>query len=138
MIESVWHTLVSGLPVLAAHFGVTILMLVAGIWIYTRITPYDELELIRGGNIAAAVSLAGASLGLAIPLAFCMAVSVNVVDIVMWGLVALGIQLAGFRVTDWLLRDLPGRIRAGETGPAILLASIKLSIAAINAAAITG
>jgi len=64
-------------------------------------------------NAAAAVSLSGACLGLAIPLAFCMAASVNTLDIVLWGVAAIVIQLIGFRITDWLLKELPSRIEAG-------------------------
>ena len=138
MTESVVQSLISGLPVLVLHFGITVVMLVIGIWVYTKITPYDEFQLIRGGNTAATVSLSGACIGLAIPLAFSMAASVNVLDIVLWGIAAIVIQLIGYRVTDWLLRDLPQRIQSGEMGPAILLVAIKISIAAINAAAIAG
>ena len=137
-MEAVLQSLISGLPVLVLHFGITVVMLIVGIWVYTKITPYDEFYLIRQGNIAAAVSLSGACVGLALPLAFCMAASVNAMDIVLWGVAAILIQLTGFRVTDWLLRDLPARIESGEIGPAILLVGIKLSVAAINAAAITG
>jgi len=136
--ESVLQSLLSGLPILVMHFLVTVIMLVIGIRVYTFITPYDEFDLIRGGNVAAAVSLAGACLGLAIPLAFCMAASVNTLDIVLWGAAALAIQLLGFRVTDWLLKDLPSRIVAGEMGAAILLVGVKLSVALINAAAVAG
>lgn len=138
MAESVLQSLLSGLPILVMHFLVTVIMLVIGIRVYTFITPYDEFDLIRGGNVAAAVSLAGACLGLAIPLAFCMAASVNTLDIVLWGAAALAIQLLGFRVTDWLLKDLPSRIVAGEMGAAILLVGVKLSVALINAAAVAG
>lgn len=138
MFESVLQSLMTGLPILVAHFGLTLVMLAIGIWVYIKITPYDEFQLIREGNTAAAVSLAGACLGLAIPLGFCLASSVNVWDIVLWGLVALVIQLVGFKITDWLLKDLPQRIEQGELGPAITLVGIKLSVAVINAAAITG
>ena len=41
-------------------------------------------------------------------------------------------------VTDLVLKDLPRRIVDGEMGSAILLVSIKLGAAAINAAAVTG
>ena len=67
MFESVVQSLVAGLPVLVLHFGITITMLIAGIWVYTKITPYNEFQLIREGNVAAAVSLSGACIGLAIP-----------------------------------------------------------------------
>jgi putative membrane protein len=46
--------------------------------------------------------------------------------------------LIAFRVTDIVLKDLPNRIVDAEMGPAILLVSIKLAAAAINAAAVTG
>ena len=137
-MEAEFQSLVVGLPVLVLHFIVTVVMLALGIWLYTLTTPYEDFELVRRGNIAAAVSLSGATLGLALPLAFCMATSVSVLDIVLWGLVALLIQLVSYRVADWLLRDLPRRIVAGEVGAALYLVSVKLSVAALNAAAIAG
>jgi len=123
---------------LLTHFGVTIVMLVVGAFIYIKITSHDEMALIRDGNNAAAVSLSGAILGLAIPLAFCMANSVNVYDIVIWGLVTLVIQLVTFWIIDLWLRDLSRKIEDGQVGTAILLASVKLAVASINAAAISG
>ena len=132
------QSFLSGIPFLLTHFGVTIVMLVVGAFIYIKITSHDEMALIRDGNNAAAVSLSGAILGLAIPLAFCMANSVNVYDIVIWGLVTLVIQLVTFWIIDLWLRDLSRKIEDGQIGTAILLASVKLAVASINAAAISG
>jgi len=132
------QSFLSGIPFLLTHFGVTIVMLVVGAFIYIKITSHDEMALIREGNNAAAVSLSGAILGLATPLAFCMANSVNVYDIVIWGLVTLVIQLVTFWIIDLWLRDLSKRIEDGQVGTAILLASVKLAVASINAAAISG
>tara|TARA_B100000674_G_scaffold340470_1_gene284596 strand:+ start:158 stop:583 length:426 start_codon:yes stop_codon:yes gene_type:complete len=132
------QSFLSGIPFLLTHFGVTIVMLVVGAFIYIKITSHDEMALIKDGNNAAAVSLSGAILGLAIPLAFCMANSVNVYDIVIWGLVTLVIQLVTFWIIDLWLRDLSRKIEDGQVGTAILLASVKLAVASINAAAISG
>lgn len=132
------QSFLSGIPFLLTHFGVTIVMLVVGAFVYIKITSHDEMALIRDGNNAAAVSLSGAILGLAIPLAFCMANSVNVYDIVIWGLVTLVIQLVTFWIIDLWLRDLSRKIEDGQVGTAILLASVKLAVASINAAAISG
>ena len=132
------QSFLSGIPFLLTHFGVTIVMLVIGAFIYIKITSHDEMALIRDGNNAAAVSLSGAILGLAIPLAFCMANSVNVYDIVIWGLVTLVIQLVTFWIIDLWLRDLSRKIEDGQVGTAILLASVKLAVASINSAAISG
>ena len=137
-MEAVLESLTAGFPVLLLHFLVTVTMLAVGVVIYLRMTPYPELELIRNGNIAAAISLGAAILSLAIPLAFSMSVSVNVIDIIAWGLVTLAILLIVYRVIDFLMKDLPNRIEDGEMGPALLLASVKLGVAAITAAAVSG
>lgn len=137
-MQPVLDSFVAGFPVLMLHSGVTIAMLVAGILLYVWITPWDEMALIRSGNTAAAISLGGAIIGLAIPLAFAMAASVSVYEILIWGPVTLLLQIIAFRVADLVLRDLPTRIEAGEIGAAALLISIKLAVAAINAAAVSG
>ncbi len=137
-MDPILHSFLNGFPTLLLHFSVTLTMLGAGVWIYQLITPWNEMDLIRQGNTAAATSFAGAILGLAIPLAICMATSVGILDIIIWGVVALVIQLLAFRLADILLKDLPRRIEEGEMGAAILVVAVKLSVAFINAAAIAG
>lgn len=137
-MDTVFQAFLAGFPVMLLHLGATLCLLAVGLFIYIKITPYDDLALIRSGNIAAAVSLSGAALGIGLPLAFSMASSVSLLEVVIWGSVALILQIVGFRLTDLLMRDLPARIVNGELSAAILLVSVKLSIAVINAAALTG
>ena len=137
-MEAILESFMTGLPVLLLHYLVTLTMLAIGVTIYLWMTPYRELELIRGGNVAAAVSLGATIISLAMPLAFSMAVSVGVWDIVLWGLVTLVIVLVVYRVIDFLMKDLPRRIELGELGPAILLAAVKLGVSIITAAAVSG
>ena len=137
-MEAVLQSFLNGFPVLLMHFSVTPLMLVAGAIIYQMITPYNELDLIRGGNIAAALSFSGALVGLALPLAVCMARSLNLWDIIIWGCLTLFIQLIAYRIGDALLKDLPKRIETGELSAATTIVGIKLSVAMINAAAVAG
>lgn len=138
MMDPILQSLLNGFPTLLLHFSVTLAMLGIGIWIYQLITPWNEMELIRAGNTAAATSFSGAIIGLAIPLAFCMATSVSILDIIIWGVIALIIQLITFRLVDILLKGLPKRIEDGEIGAAILVVGVKLAVAMINAAAIAG
>ena len=137
-MEAVLESFMTGLPVLLLHYLVTLTMLAIGVTVYLWMTPYTELELIRDGNVAAAVSLGATIISLAMPLAFSMAVSVGVWDIVLWGLVTLVIVLVVYRVIDFLMKDLPRRIEVGELGPAILLAAVKLGVSIITAAAVSG
>ena len=136
-MDAVFQSFLVGFPILILHSSVTLAMLAMGIFLYIKITPYDEIELVRAGNSAAAASLAGAIIGLAVPLAFSMASSVTVWELLILGPVTLFLQLIAFRLTDLMLRDLPKRITDGEMGAALLLISIKLAVAAINAAAVT-
>lgn len=137
-MQPVLESFFSGFPILIVHFALTLAILAAGVAVYVLLTPYREIALIKAGNNAAAVSLSGAIVGLALPLAFCMAASVNMFDILVWGLVTLVLQLAAYRVADLLLRGLPRRIESGEVSAAILVAAVKLAVAAVNAAAVSG
>jgi putative membrane protein len=137
-LDAVIQSFLSGLPFLLLHFGLTLLMLALGAVIYVMVTPYHEIDLIRQGNKSAALSFAGVLVGLAIPLAASLKGSVNAYDILIFGALALVLQLLAYRIADLVLKDLPERIKADEIGAAIMLVSIKLSISLINAAAISG
>ena len=63
-MDAVIESFLSGFPVLMLHASVTLAMLAMGVFLYVKITPYDEIELVQAGNTAAAASLAGAIIGL--------------------------------------------------------------------------
>ncbi len=131
------HSVKSGLPFLISHFVISVLMFLAGIWVYTKITPIKELESIRNGNIAASISFFGACVGIAIPLSTCLASSINASDILIWGSIAVILQLLCFQAVDIFLKDMSKRINDGEISISIVLVSVKISIALLNAAAIS-
>ncbi len=137
-MDAILQSLMSGLPLLLAHSAVTFLIVIIGVRIYMLVTPHDELALIRSGNAAAGLSLGGAILGIALPLAFVLAFSVSILDIVVWGVVTLVLQLIAFFVVDKILKNVSLRIEQGDMASAILLVSVKLTTATINAAAVSG
>lgn len=114
--------------------GAAGLMLLVASTVYVLLTPWKELALVRAGNTAAGVALAGAIGGLAIPIASTLASSMTVEGLLIWGAIALLMQLIAYRLVDLLLRDIPGRLAKDEMGAAILLAGTKLSVALILAA----
>jgi putative membrane protein len=125
----------SGFPVFLAHAGVTILILLTAAAVYVLLTPHKEIALIREGNTAAAVSLGGVLIGLAIPLSASLRASTNVIEIALWGAVTVVLQLLVFRLVDLILRGLPTRIQAGEVSAAALLVGAKIATALVIAAA---
>ena len=58
-----------GLPDFAAYFGMGLGFMVLYVVLYLYATPHREITLIRGDNLPAAIVLAGALLGFAVPLA---------------------------------------------------------------------
>jgi len=128
----------SGFPITLLHAAVTALMLFLGATLYVLLTPYREITLIREGNGAAAVALGGVLIGLALPLAASLTSSTSVLEIVVWGVATLLVQLLAFRIIDFLLTGLPSRIQEGEVSAAVLLVAAKLACAVILSAAVAG
>ncbi|MDB5470588.1 MAG: hypothetical protein JWR84_2148 [Caulobacter sp.] len=126
----------NGFPLALAHAGVTLVMLVLGATLYALLTPHKEITLIREGNSAAALSLAGVLVALTIPLSTALSTSNSLMDIVIWGTSATFVQLLVFRLTDFVLHGLPQRIQDGEISAALLLVGAKIATALILSAAI--
>ena len=112
-------------------------LLTAFAWIYDKVTPYNELELIRGGNTAAAIAYAGAIVGLALPLASAVAHSVNPIDMIIWGVFALAVQVLVYFLVRRLVPQLNDQIPEDKAAPAVLLAAISIAAGILNAACLT-
>ena len=128
------ESFVSGFPEFIVMTLVAGGMLVLASMIYILLTPWKELALVRGGNGAAGLALAGAILGLALPLAACLAASAEIFDLIIWGVAALLMQLIAYRVVDMLLSGIPARIENDEAGAAIVLIAAKLAAAMLLSA----
>jgi putative membrane protein len=127
---------VEGFPDFLLYGGVTLALLTAGCVIHIVLTPMKEMKLIREGNIAAGIGVGAVIVGLAIPMAACLSSAASVYDLLIWGVVAILLQMLAFRVVDLVLRDLPKRIERNEIGAAVVLAAVKLATAFVMAAAL--
>ena len=135
-MDAVITSLYNGLPIFMLHGGTAILMLIVGAFIYSKITPWNELDLIMEGNTAAAVSFSGAILGIAIPLAAALSSSISIWEIVVWGSVAIILQITVFLILDLVLPNLSEQIKANKIAAGIFIASNKIALASMNAAAV--
>lgn len=125
------------LPNFLAYLGAAIVLLVAFMAIYLRVTPYDEIALIRNNNVAAAISLSGALLGFAMPIANVIAHSDTLLDLAVWGVIAGVVQLLAWMVARGALPRLKEAIDAGLVAPAIFIAALSVTMGLINAACMT-
>jgi putative membrane protein len=128
----------SGFPVVLLHAAITVVLLLVGAAVYALLSPHREIQLIREGNAAAALSFGGVVVGLAIPLAASLAASRSVIEVGLWGAAVVLVQLLAFRLIDMLLMGLPQRIREDDAAATGLLSAAKLSVAVIFAAALLG
>ena len=106
-------------------------------FIYTRITPHKEFELIRSGNVAAAIALGGAVIGFAIPASNVIAYSISLLDFVVWAVIAAFVQLLAFLMTSLVLKGTSERIKKGEIAAGIYVAAVAISVGMLNAACMT-
>lgn len=130
-------TYLAGLPSFLAYFGVAVALLVAFAFVYTHITPHREWELIKADKPGAAIAYGGSMIGFVLPLHSAISHSVNLIDCVLWGLVAFVVQIAVFFALRLFIRDLPARIGNGEMAAGIFVAAVSIAVGVLNAASMT-
>jgi putative membrane protein len=135
-MNNLWQS-IAGFPDFLLYFVLALALLALFVAVYVRVTPYREFALIREGNIAASISLSGAVVGFVLPLASAIAHSVSPLDMVVWGVIALAVQLIVYAVTSRLVPHFGKAIEGGHAAPATLLAALSVSVGILNAASMS-
>ena len=131
-------SLANGFPWLIFYLMIVTAIYLAGLFIYVKLTPHKELELVQNGNMAAAVTFSALVISLALPLAACLVNKFSLIDVAMWGTLSLFLQLFLFRLTDAIFKGMPQRIIDDEVPAATVLAAFKIAGSLILAFAIAG
>ena len=119
------------------YLAVSLAYLAVFIAVYVRVTPYPEIQFIRAGNMAAAFSLSGSILGFAIPLASAVENSVNLVDMALWALIAMTVQIAAFIGVKLMIPQIARDIAEGHQAQGFFLGALSLGVGVLNAACMT-
>jgi putative membrane protein len=125
---------ITGFVPFITTLALALILLAIFIFIYVRITPYNEIQLIRDGNTAAAISLSGATLGFAVPLAQSAAQSGNVLDMLMWSVIAMVVQLLAYAAARMIVPSIARDIPAGKVAQGVFLGALSLATGLLNAA----
>lgn len=115
------------------YFVAALLLLGAFLAVYVRVTPYNEFELIQQNNAAAAISLAGACIGFALPMAAAIYLTHDLLEMVKWAAITGAAQIAVFT----LLRRFAPAIEQGHTAPAIFMCAMSVATGVLNAVCIS-
>ncbi len=127
-----------GLPFILLQFSIGLALLVTGVIIYMKITPYDDLALIASGNVAAGVALGGVIIALALPLNAILSNYQATIDIIVWGIAAVILQLIVITIAVRANRRIGGLIAQNNLAVAVTLTAVQIAVAMINAGLMSG
>jgi putative membrane protein len=119
------------------HLVTACAMVLAFFVIYTKLTPFNEVHLIRQGNHAAALSLGGTLIGFSVTIASALLHTGDYYQFFGWAGGAMVVQVLVYNVTTRLLRMAKDQIEADNSAFGGLLGAISLSIGLINAGSIS-
>jgi putative membrane protein len=136
MVEQLKNNL-TDLPQFLAFFVVSLFMLIVFVAVYTRVTRHNEIKLIKENSVAAAVAFSGSMIGFALPLASAMISSSTILEMIIWGVVALIVQIVVYLLVRLPMPRVSERIENNEIAAGIWLGASSLGAGILNAASMT-
>jgi putative membrane protein len=121
----------------ALHLVAAGLLLFLFFFVYTWATPFDEMTLIRQGNVAAALTLGGAMVGFSMTVASGLVHTDALRSFVAWSAAAAAVQLLTYVLVTRLLHMSKQQIEGNNVAFGVLLASISISVGAVSAGALS-
>ena len=128
---------IAGLPAFLAYCLAALVLVSIFLAVYTRVTAHNEFALIRANVTAAGISLGMAMVGYAIPLSSAMRYAANVWDLMIWGLIALVVQIMVYFLVRVVFPDLSQRIEQNEHAVAIFAGAAAVAGGTLNAVAMS-
>jgi len=104
--------------------------------VYTWATPFEEMTLIRRGNVAASLTLGGALIGFSMTVASGLIHTDALASFLGWSAVAALIQLVTYVFVSRVLHMSKQQIEGNNVAFGVLMASISISIGAVSAGAL--
>ncbi len=125
------------LPWFAAYMATAMVLTLIYVVVYMWVTPHPEIKLIRENNMAASLAFAGSLVGFSLPLASAITNSGALVDTVIWGLIAIVVQITVFYLVRLPIPKISERIENGEVASGLWLGAASLAGGILNAASMT-
>ncbi|HSX60131.1 MAG TPA: DUF350 domain-containing protein [Tahibacter sp.] len=136
MTDSILRYL-GGVPAFLSYFAIGAGLIILFCLVYVRLTPHAEFALIKENKPASAIAFGGSLVGFALPLHAAISHAVSLLDCVLWGVVALIVQLFAFFAVRIVVSDLPGRIARDERAAGIFSAAVAIAVGLVNSASMS-
>lgn len=120
-----------------AFFVVAVILTIIFVGVYSTVTRHNEIKLIKEKSTAAAIAFSGSLIGFAMPLASAMMNSVTILEMVVWGAIALIVQIVVYLLVRLPMPRISERITANEVAAGIWLGATSLVGGILNAASMT-
>lgn len=126
-------------PALAYLLYIVTGLIMLGVFsvIYTAVTRHKEFDLIRAGNMAAALSFGGALVGFSFTVGVGIAVHASFDMFIVWGLAAMAVQVVVYAALTLCVRGMNEAIEENNLAVGTLLGSISLAAGVVNAGCLT-
>ena len=118
------------------YFAAGLIFVGVNFFAYTRTTKYDEMELIRRGNVAAAYSLIGSTVGFSLPLSMAIVHTASAQAFVFWALVSMVTQIATYYFMKLVFKDVDAQIEANNPAYGVLDGGLCIVVGIVNAACV--
>jgi len=130
-------TSVDSLLAFLGYFVGSLVLLAIFLWLHKALLLGAEWRLIRDGNAAAALSVAGAAGGFTLPLASAIIHSAGFADMVVWAAISGVVQFGCFAAMRLLRGDVGAALAGGDMAEATMIAAFSLIVGTLNAACLS-
>jgi putative membrane protein len=115
---------------LLASLITLVVLQLAGMFIFSKMTPYKEQEEVNKGNIAVALAMGGQFLATAIILCAASLTNTSIWFVALWFLIGFVCLLLTYFVFDWLTPGfkLSKQLQEGNVAVGVLLAFVYVGI----------
>lgn len=127
----------SGLLAFCTYFFIGAVMIAVFLFVYTRITPHNEWQLIKNNNLAAALAFSGSIFGYVIPLSSAAINAVSIPDYLIWGVIALVVQILIYGSVRLYIPNLSEKIVNRNLAAGLFMGTAATAGGVFNAACMT-
>lgn len=120
-------------------FAVSSLIILLTIFIFVKLTKYDDWEEISKGNVAAAMALGGKIFGVGNIMRYAIVTNEGPVQTVIWGLIGLALLILVYLAFEWLTPrlDVNREVASGNMAVGLLVMVFSITFSFIIGASIS-
>jgi putative membrane protein len=122
------------------YLAVSLVLFLIGTYVFKLVTPYSERAQIKSGNTAVTLKLLGKMAGLVVVLQSAIRSSINLVDLAIWAVIAILIQIILHLVIEYVFTrntSLAKEVENGNVAVGLFLGGVSVLVGLIVAAAIS-